>query len=79
VDTTKRGFARMPPEEQRRIASLGGRAVQDKGLAPRFDEEKARRAGKKGGETTSRDRDHMRAIGRRGGRRSADKRKKEKR
>lgn len=80
VGKKKRGFAAMAPEEQRRIASRGGQAAHEQDVAPEFDGEEARRAGRKGGQKTSRDRAHMAAIGRRGGRRSGQvrARKKEK-
>lgn len=42
----KRGFAAMDPEQQRKIASKGGRAS---GGNFKNDPEKARRAGRKGG------------------------------
>lgn len=63
----KRGFAAMDAEQQRQIASKGGQAAHQKGTAHEFDSEEARRAGKKGGVAVSRDREHMAAIGRKGG------------
>lgn len=42
-----RGFASMSPEEQRRIASLGGRAAHASGHANQFTSEQARVAGRK--------------------------------
>jgi uncharacterized protein len=62
-----RGFASMDGEVQRRIASEGGRAAHAKGTAHEFTPEEAREAGRKGGETVSQNRDHMAAIGRKGG------------
>jgi hypothetical protein len=44
-DTSKRGFASMDPEQQREIASEGGRAAHEKGTAHEFTSEEARRAG----------------------------------
>ena len=44
-DTSKRGFASMDPEQQREIASEGGRAAHQKGTAHEFTPEEARRAG----------------------------------
>ncbi len=41
----KRGFAAMPAEEQRRIASMGGRAAHASGRAHEFSSEEARIAG----------------------------------
>ena len=49
----KRGFAAMDPERQREIASMGGRAAHERGLAHEFTSEEARRAGHLGGERTS--------------------------
>jgi uncharacterized protein len=65
--TPPRGFASMDPERQREIASKGGRAAHAKGTAHEWTADEARSAGRKGGETVSRDREHMAAIGREGG------------
>ena len=62
-----RGFASMDEEKQREIASQGGRAAHQKGTAHEFTPDEARDAGRKGGETVSRNRDHMAQIGRKGG------------
>ena len=62
-----RGFAGMDERKQREIASKGGRAAHEKGTAHEFDSQEARDAGRKGGETVSRDRQHMADIGRKGG------------
>ncbi len=62
-----RGFASMDQGKQREIASKGGRAAHAKGTAHEFDSSEARAAGRKGGMAVSRNRDHMAAIGRRGG------------
>src|SRR5437588_13026894 len=67
ANTSKRGFASMDPTKQREIASKGGRAAHAKGTAHEFTSDKARVAGRKGGEAVSRDRAHMSAIGREGG------------
>src|SRR5476651_629932 len=70
ADTTKgrmRGFASMDASKQREIASKGGRAAHAKGTAHEFSSDEARVAGRKGGETVSRDRQHMSTIGREGG------------
>src|SRR5215213_11851917 len=64
---SNRGFASMSPERQREIASKGGRAAHEKGTAHEWTADEARAAGRKGGETVSRDRAHMAAIGREGG------------
>ena len=57
----------MDRTKQREIASKGGRAAHQKGTAHEFDSSEARAAGRKGGVTVSRNREHMAAIGRRGG------------
>ena len=44
-----RGFAAMDPEQQRRIASEGGKASHASGRGHRFTTEEARAAGRKGG------------------------------
>jgi general stress protein YciG len=64
---TKRGFASMDPQRQREIASQGGRAAHEQGVAHEFSPEEARAAGRKGGETVSQNREHMSEIGRKGG------------
>ncbi|MEP6991415.1 MAG: KGG domain-containing protein, partial [bacterium] len=64
---SNRGFASMDRNKQREIASKGGRAAHEKGTAHEFDAGEARAAGRKGGVTVSRNREHMAAIGRRGG------------
>src|SRR5947207_15792838 len=63
----QRGFAGMPPERQREIASQGGRAAHQQGTAHEFTPEEARAAGRKGGEAVSQNREHMARIGRKGG------------
>ena len=65
--TSARGFASMDPNKQREIASKGGKAAHAKGTAHEFDSGEAREAGRKGGVAVSRNREHMAAIGRRGG------------
>jgi hypothetical protein len=69
-DTSKRGFASMDADKQREIASKGGKAAHEKGTAHEFTSEEAREAGRKGGETVSKDREHMAEIGREGGKSS---------
>ena len=63
----ERGFAAMDPRKQREIASKGGRAAHEQGVAHEFTSEEARAAGRKGGEAVSKDREHMSEIGRKGG------------
>ena len=65
--TATRGFAAMDQTKQREIARRGGLAAQALGTAHRFSPEEARRAGRKGGEAVSGNRQHMASIGRRGG------------
>ena len=50
----RRGFAAMSPERQREIASQGGRAAHQQGVAHEWSAEEARRAGKKGGQASGR-------------------------
>jgi general stress protein YciG len=64
---TKRGFASMDPEKQRRIASVGGKRAHAVGTAHQFTSDEAREAGRKGGGRVSEDRRHMADIGRMGG------------
>ncbi len=64
---SRRGFGSMDSSQQRQIASKGGKAAHAQGRAHEFTADEARVAGRKGGETVSRDRDHMAAIGRAGG------------
>ena len=65
--TSRRGFASMDAQRQREIASKGGKAAHVKGTAHEFSREEAREAGRKGGAAVSRNRSHMSAIGREGG------------
>lgn len=46
---SRRGFASMDEDQQREIASKGGKAAHQKGTAHEFDSEEARRAGQLGG------------------------------
>lgn len=62
-----RGFAAMDPDKQRALARKGGQAAHARGTAHEFSSEEAKVAGRKGGETISRDREHMAEIGRMGG------------
>ena len=72
--SSNRGFEVMDSEKQREIASKGGRAAHEKGTAHEFTSEEAREAGRKGGETVSRNREHMAEIGRKGGQASGGNR-----
>jgi general stress protein YciG len=64
---SKKGFAAMPPEKQKAIASKGGKAAHEQGKAYEFTPEKAREAGSKGGQAVAKDGAHMARIGRLGG------------
>ena len=66
-EPSQRGFASMDPEKQKAIASKGGRAAHAQGSAHEFTEEEARNAGRKGGQSVSRNREHMATIGKKGG------------
>lgn len=70
----KRGFAAMNPDQQRKIASKGGKAAHAQGVAHEFSSEEARQAGRRGGEVVARDRNHMAAIGKKGAAARNDKR-----
>lgn len=63
----ERGFAAMDEARQREIARKGGRVAHERGTAHEFTSEEARTAGRKGGQSISRNREHMAAIGRKGG------------
>ena len=73
-NSSKRGFASMDPEQQRRIAREGGKAAHRQGVAHEFNSDEARQAGKKGGEVVSANRQHMAEIGRKGGEASRNSR-----
>jgi general stress protein YciG len=62
-----RGFAAMDPERQREIASKGGKIAHLRGNAHEFTPDEAREAGRKGGQSISKDREHMAKIGKLGG------------
>ena len=64
---SRRGFASMDSQKQKEIASKGGRAAHAQGKAHEFTSDEARVAGRRGGESVSRDREHMAEIGRIGG------------
>ncbi|SRR5258708_17582977 len=70
--THNRGFAAMPADKQREIASQGGMAAHARGTAHEFTPEEARKAGRKGGRAVSRNHEHMVEIGREGGKHSHD-------
>ena len=72
-----RGFAAMSPERQKQIASEGERAAHKLGVAHEWSSDEARKAGKKGGQIVSQNREHMSEIGRRGGMSSGGRRNKQ--
>jgi len=49
---SRRGFAAMSPDRQREIASQGGRAAHQQGVAHEWNKDEARAAGKKGGQVS---------------------------
>lgn len=49
---SKRGFAAMPQDQVRKIASKGGKAAHQKGTAHEWSSEEARNAGRKGGQAS---------------------------
>jgi uncharacterized protein len=57
----------MDPARQRAIASAGGKAAHAAGKAHEFTSDEARQAGREGGRVVAQNREHMAAIGRRGG------------
>jgi uncharacterized protein len=61
-----RGFAGMDPQQQREIASEGGRAAHASGHAHEFTSEEARAAGRKGGEARSQSRNSGSGMSARG-------------
>src|ERR1043165_1259991 len=65
--TSKRGFASMDSEQHKQIASKGGKAAHERGVAHKFNSDEARAAGRKGGESVSQNREYMAEIGRKGG------------
>ena len=62
-----RGFALLSHAQMRTNASAGGKRSHQLGVAHKFTPEEARAAGHVGGVTVSQNREHMRAIGRLGG------------
>ena len=48
----RRGFAAMDSEKQRQIASQGGRAAHQQGVAHRWTSAEASEAGRKGGQNS---------------------------
>jgi general stress protein YciG len=73
-----RGFARLSPDERKRVASKGGSTSQQKGTAHKFTSEQAAEAGIKGGAFWKNDKSHLSAIGRKGGKAKLGYRKRQK-
>ena len=71
--TSNRGFASMDRMKQREIARKGGQAAHQRGTAHEFTSDEAREAGRKGGIAVSQNREHMAAIGRKGGQESGSR------
>jgi general stress protein YciG len=67
LSRSRRGFACMDGSLQRAISSKGGKAAHAKGRAHEFTADEAREAGRKGGYSVSKNREHMARIGREGG------------
>jgi general stress protein YciG len=67
TEQRRRGFASMDTDRQKEIAAKGGKAAHAYGRAHEFTADEARAAGRKGGESISKDRKHMAEIGRLGG------------
>lgn len=59
----------MDPEKHRQIARSAGRKAHQQGSAHEFTPSEAAAAGRLGGQQVSKNREHMREIGKRGGRR----------
>lgn len=74
----RRGFAAMTPEQQKEIASKGGKAAHARGTAHEFTTETARAAGRKGGQASQAKRTtaQRQEIARRAGKASATPRSK---
>jgi general stress protein YciG len=63
----RQGFDTISVELQREISAKGGKAAHAYGRAHEFTAEEARAAGRKGGASIGKNREHMAAIGRLGG------------
>ena len=67
---SKRGFASMPEEQRKKIASSGGTAAHSYGVAHEWTTDEARATGRKGGMAHSAE--HLAEIGRKGGLKRAE-------
>lgn len=63
----KRGFALLSPERRKEISTLGGQVAHKLGVANKLTSKTAAIAGKKGGLSVSKNREHMAFIGQLGG------------
>lgn len=59
----RRGFASMSKERRIEVAKNGGRAAHQSGRAHRFSSQEAQDAGRKGGQRTGQNIEHMAHIG----------------
>ena len=62
-----RGFALLPKDKLLRVAASGGKVAHSLGLAHKFTAEEAVSAGRLGGKSVSKNREHMSRIGKAGG------------
>jgi hypothetical protein len=62
-----RGFALLPKDKLLRVAARGGKVAHSLGLAHKFTAEEAVSAGRLGGKSVSKNREHMSRIGKAGG------------
>jgi general stress protein YciG len=76
-DTSKRGLASADEKTREEVARKGGESVSPENRSFAKDKERASEEGKKGGETVSKNREHMAEIGRKGGEARAEERKSE--
>ena len=66
-----RGFALLPKDKLLRVAASGGKVAHSLGLAHKFTAEEAVSAGRLGGKSVSKNREHMSRIGKAGGKNRA--------
>jgi general stress protein YciG len=64
---SRKGFASFSEEKRREVSAKGGKAAHALGRAHEFTADEARDAGRKGGATTAKNREHMSEIGKKGG------------
>jgi len=66
-----RGFALLPKDKLLRVAASGGKVAHSLGLAHKFTSVEAASAGRLGGNSVSKNREHMSRIGKAGGKNRA--------